>query len=61
MSAAVSPKTAADGAAWHAIAVDKVLRRLTTSIEHGLDAGEASARLQNMDRTACRKAGSAGR
>jgi magnesium-transporting ATPase (P-type) len=46
MAAAVSPKTTADGTAWHAIPVDEVLRRLTTSAEKGLDAGEASARLE---------------
>ena len=46
MAAAVSPETTADGTAWHAITVDEVLRRLATSAEHGLDAGEASARLQ---------------
>jgi magnesium-transporting ATPase (P-type) len=45
MAAAVSPKTT-DDTAWHAIAVDEVLRRLTTSAENGLDAGEAAARLQ---------------
>src|SRR5499427_6602819 len=33
-------------AAWHAMAVDEVVRRLTTDIEKGLDAGEASSRLQ---------------
>src|SRR5215472_12234139 len=32
--------------AWHAMAVDEVVRRLTTDIEKGLDAGEASRRLQ---------------
>src|SRR6516165_3188817 len=36
----------ADGIAWHAMAVDEVVRRLTTDIEKGLDAGEASSRLQ---------------
>src|SRR5262252_2801040 len=36
----------ADGIAWHAMAVDDVVRRLTTDIEKGLDAGEASIRLQ---------------
>ena len=46
MAAAVSAETTADGTAWHAIPVDEVLRRLTTSAENGLDAGEASARLQ---------------
>jgi len=37
---------AADGITWHAMAVDEVVRRLTTDIEKGLDAGEASRRLQ---------------
>src|SRR5215813_11464315 len=36
----------ADGITWHAMAVDQVVRRLTTDIEKGLDAGEASSRLQ---------------
>ncbi|HKF08687.1 MAG TPA: cation-transporting P-type ATPase, partial [Xanthobacteraceae bacterium] len=36
----------ADGITWHAMAVDEVVRRLTTDIEKGLDAGEASRRLQ---------------
>src|SRR5215475_670649 len=36
----------ADAIAWHAMAVDEVVRRLTTDIEKGLDAGEASIRLQ---------------
>src|SRR5215475_3344567 len=36
----------ADAIAWHAMAVDEVVRRLTTDIEKGLDAGEASTRLQ---------------
>src|SRR5262244_4012727 len=36
----------ADGIAWHAMAVDEVARRLSTDIEKGLDAGEASVRLQ---------------
>src|SRR5215831_19169134 len=45
MSAANANPTA-DGIAWHAMAVDEVVRRLTTDIEKGLDAGEASRRLQ---------------
>src|SRR6516162_9517520 len=45
MSAANANPTA-DGIAWHAMAVDGVVRRLTTDIEKGLDAGEASRRLQ---------------
>src|SRR5215813_4946728 len=36
----------ADSITWHAMAVDEVVRRLTTDIEKGLDAGEASSRLQ---------------
>src|SRR5215472_13900784 len=36
----------ADGITWHAMAVDEVVRRLTTDVEKGLDAGEASSRLQ---------------
>ena len=46
MAAAVSAETTADGTPWHAITVDEVLKRLTTSTEKGLDAGEASTRLQ---------------
>ncbi len=45
MTAAVSAETAADGTAWHAIPVEEALRRLGTSAENGLDAGEAAARL----------------
>ena len=37
----------ADGITWHAMAVDQVVRRLTTDIEKGLDAGEASSRLHS--------------
>src|SRR5262244_4127823 len=36
----------ADSITWHAMAVDEVVRRLATDIEKGLDAGEASSRLQ---------------
>jgi magnesium-transporting ATPase (P-type) len=46
MDAVVNSKTGADAAAWHALAVDEVLKRLATSTGKGLDAGEASARLQ---------------
>src|SRR5215470_9194979 len=45
MSAATANPTAG-GIAWHAMAVDEAVRRLTTDIEKGLDAGEASRRLQ---------------
>src|SRR5918996_2634174 len=46
MAAAVSPKTTVDDAAWHAIAVEEVVRRLATSSEQGLPADEAAARLR---------------
>jgi calcium-translocating P-type ATPase len=46
MNAAVNSKSVAGGAAWHSLAVDEVLKRLGTSIGKGLDAAEASARLQ---------------
>src|SRR5262249_50761435 len=46
MDATVNSKLAADATAWHAITVDQVLKRLTTSTDKGLDAGEAAARLQ---------------
>ena len=45
MDSAVNSKSA-DATLWHAIAINEVLKRLTTSTEKGLDAGEASARLQ---------------
>ena len=46
MDAAVNSKSAAAATAWHAITVNEVLKRLTTSTEKGLDASEASTRLQ---------------
>jgi calcium-translocating P-type ATPase len=46
MDAAVNPKSAAGATPWHALAVDEVLKRLTTSTGKGLDGGEASTRLQ---------------
>src|SRR5678815_1026950 len=46
MDAAVNPKSAAGATAWHALTVDDVLKRLTTSTEKGLDTSEASTRLQ---------------
>ena len=46
MDATVNSKSAADAIAWHAITVDEVLKRLTTSTEKGLDSGEASTRLE---------------
>ena len=36
----------ADGISWHTMTVDQVVRRLTTDIEKGLGAGEASSQLQ---------------
>jgi magnesium-transporting ATPase (P-type) len=36
----------AEALTWHAVGVDEVERRLTADIEKGLDAGEASSRLQ---------------
>src|SRR5215510_7315418 len=46
MDVAVNPKSAAGATPWHALAVDEVLKRLTTSTGKGLDGGEASTRLQ---------------
>ena len=45
MSTANADPTA-EGVTWHAMAADEAERRLTTDIEKGLDAGEASRRLQ---------------
>jgi len=46
MSAATTAKPASDATAWHALAVDEVVKRLATSVSKGLEAGDASARLQ---------------
>src|SRR5262245_19187697 len=46
MSAATTAKPASDATAWHALAVDEVVKRLATSVMKGLEAGDASARLQ---------------
>jgi calcium-translocating P-type ATPase len=46
MDRAVNSKSTASSTAWHALAINEVLERLTTSTEKGLDASEASARLQ---------------
>src|SRR5215831_166428 len=46
MNAAVTAKPASDASAWHALAVDEVVKRLATSVTKGLDPGEASTRLQ---------------
>src|SRR6516164_5722065 len=46
MSVATSADTDSSAATWHAISSDEVVTRLATSGEKGLDAAEASARLQ---------------
>lgn len=46
MSAATNAYTDHNAAAWHALSADDVVRRLATHRERGLDAAEASARLQ---------------
>src|SRR5499426_3679410 len=46
MSAATTAKPASDATAWHALAVDEVVKRLATSVMKGLEAGDASDRLQ---------------
>jgi magnesium-transporting ATPase (P-type) len=46
MDPAVNSKSTASSTAWHALAINEVLKRLITSTEKGLDASEASARLQ---------------
>src|SRR5499427_1030453 len=45
MDATVNSRSVAAATAWHALAVDEVLKRFGTSIGQGLDAGEASTRL----------------
>jgi magnesium-transporting ATPase (P-type) len=46
MSATASVNATGAATAWHAISADEVIKRLTTNGEKGLDAAEASARLQ---------------
>ena len=46
MDATANSKLASDATSWHAIPVNEVIKRLATSAERGLEAGEASARLQ---------------
>jgi magnesium-transporting ATPase (P-type) len=46
MSLATNAHTDSDAAAWHAISAREVANRLTTNGETGLDAAEASSRLQ---------------
>jgi magnesium-transporting ATPase (P-type) len=44
----VSRKSADGGACWHGLTVEETRERLDTSIEKGLDAGEAQTRLQKF-------------
>ena len=46
MDTTVTPPTAADDVTWHALPADTVAKQLATSLETGLDAGEAQNRLQ---------------
>jgi calcium-translocating P-type ATPase len=46
MEPAVNSTSTAGAVPWHALTVDEVLKRLTTSTEDGLAVGEASSRLQ---------------
>src|SRR5262245_65495598 len=46
MDHGTSASTAGDPVAWHAISADEVVKRLATDSVKGLDAGEASTRLQ---------------
>ena len=46
MEPAVNSTSTAGAVPWHALTVDEVLKRLTTSTEDGLAVGEASTRLQ---------------
>jgi magnesium-transporting ATPase (P-type) len=46
MSAATNAHTDGNAATWHAIPTDDVVKRLSTDREKGLDAAEASSRLQ---------------
>ena len=56
------PNSGASGAtAWHALTVDDVLKRLATSTGKGLDAPEASTRLQKYGPNRLRRARSRGR
>src|SRR5262245_49437868 len=46
MSATVFPNSAGAATPWHALAVDEVVKRFTTSTSKGLDPQEASSRLR---------------
>src|SRR5215472_19038446 len=48
MDTPVSRKVAAGGACWHGLSVEETQRRLDTSLEKGLDAGEAQTRSQKF-------------
>src|SRR6516165_8598453 len=46
MSAAANANTDGGATTWHALSADEVVKRLTTDGQNGLDAAEASRRLQ---------------
>ena len=46
MGAAANANATGDSASWHAMSADEVVKRLATNVEKGLDAAEASTRLQ---------------
>src|SRR5215471_1003831 len=46
METAANASTAGDAMAWHAMSADEVVKQLATDSLRGLDAGEASTRLQ---------------
>jgi magnesium-transporting ATPase (P-type) len=48
MSAATNASTDGNAAAWHAISADEIVKRLATDRQNGLDAAEASMRLQRF-------------
>jgi magnesium-transporting ATPase (P-type) len=50
MSAATISTTGNEATAWHALASDEVLRRLSSNTQSGLDAAEASRRLEKYGR-----------
>jgi magnesium-transporting ATPase (P-type) len=46
MGAAANANAAGDSASWHAMSAGEVVKRLATNVEKGLDAAEASTRLE---------------
>jgi magnesium-transporting ATPase (P-type) len=46
MSVIANANADSDGAPWHTVSADEVVKRLATNSEKGLDAAEASTRLQ---------------